>query len=70
MQWINGEKLMEHDGGHLPFEAEVTELLNFGESNRITVAANNTLTPTTLPPGTVEYLKGRYEVKFFELSKS
>jgi len=51
---------MEHDGGHLPFEGEVTDLLYYGESNLVTVAANNTLTPLTIPPGSVEYLKGRY----------
>lgn len=53
---------MEHDGGHLPFEAEVTDLLNYGESNVITVASNNTLTPTTLPPGKAKYLEGGYVV--------
>jgi len=53
--WVNGEKLMTHDGGHLPFEAEVTQALKFGTSNLITVAANNTLSPTTLPPGSIEY---------------
>ena len=47
---------MSHDGGHLPFEMEVTSVLNFGAANWITVAANNTLTPTTLPPGTIEYM--------------
>lgn len=51
---------MEHDGGHLPFEAEVTDLLNFGELNIVTVASNNTLTPTTLPPGKAKYLEGGY----------
>ena len=47
---------MKHVGGHLPFEAEVTSTLNFGKRNRVTVAVNNTLTPTTLPPGTIEYM--------------
>ena len=48
---------MHHQGGHLPFEAEVTSILKFGEQNRITVAANNTLTPVTLPPGSIEYMQ-------------
>ena len=47
---------MSHDGGHLPFEAEVTQALKYGVSNLITVAVNNTLTPKTLPPGTIEYM--------------
>ncbi|XP_070573100.1 beta-glucuronidase-like isoform X2 [Ptychodera flava] len=53
--WLNGEEIMEHDGGHLPFEIEVTDNLVYGQSNRITAAVNNTLTPHTLPPGTIEY---------------
>ena len=44
---------MEHVGGHLPFEDEVNALLKHGQSNMITVAVNNTLTPTTLPCGTI-----------------
>ena len=47
---------MTHSGGHLPFETDVTSLLSFGEINRITAAVNNTLTPSTLPPGDIKYL--------------
>ncbi|XP_062597270.1 beta-glucuronidase-like [Saccostrea cucullata] len=52
--WLNGQEVMQHSGGHLPFE---TELKNYNTNgpNRVTVAINNTLTPTTLPPGTIEY---------------
>ena len=49
---------MAHSGGHLPFEADVTSLLSFGEVNRITAAVNNTLTPSTLPPGEIQYKTG------------
>ncbi|KAL9981810.1 hypothetical protein ACROYT_G010565 [Oculina patagonica] len=56
MVWLNGKKVMTHSGGHLPFEADVTSLLSFGKVNRITAAVNNTLTPSTLPPGAIEYL--------------
>lgn len=44
-----------HEGGHLPFEVNVTSALDVNGLNRVTVAVNNTLTPTTLPPGTIEY---------------
>ena len=48
-----------HEGAHLPFEADVTDILSAEQPPyRITVAVNNTLTPTTLPCGTVEYLNG------------
>ena len=68
-QWINSQKLMEHEGGHLPFEGELKQPLNIhhGASNRITIAINNTLTPTTLPPGTIQYKHdtSRYCIKMF-----
>ncbi|XP_055332688.1 beta-glucuronidase-like isoform X2 [Paramacrobiotus metropolitanus] len=53
--WINGLFVIEHEGGHLPFEAEVQRALNWTSINRITVAVNNTLTPFTLPCGRVVY---------------
>ncbi|XP_060576094.1 beta-glucuronidase-like isoform X2 [Ruditapes philippinarum] len=53
--WVNGQEAMSHEGGHLPFEAEVTNMLHLDGSNYVTVAMNNTLTPTTLPPGAIEY---------------
>ncbi|XP_065889600.1 beta-glucuronidase-like [Dysidea avara] len=57
--WLNGQEILVHEGAHLPFEADVTSIL-FSQQPpyRITVAVNNTLTPTTLPCGTVEYLSG------------
>ena len=49
---------MQHNGGHLPFEVDVTNDLYYDRANRITAAINNTLTPTTLPPGEIEYPTG------------
>lgn len=54
--WVNGEEIMKHSGGHLPFENDISDSLEYGTKNRITVAVNNTLTPTTLPPGTIEFM--------------
>uniref|UniRef100_A0A452UJW7 Beta-glucuronidase n=1 Tax=Ursus maritimus TaxID=29073 RepID=A0A452UJW7_URSMA len=53
--WVNGVHVAEHEGGHLPFEADISKLVQSGplSSCRITVAINNTLTPHTLPPGTI-----------------
>ncbi|XP_041348152.1 beta-glucuronidase-like isoform X2 [Gigantopelta aegis] len=53
--WVNSKLVMIHDGGHLPFEAVVNNFLDFDGVNRVTVAVNNTLTPHTLPPGTITY---------------
>ena len=54
-QWVNGVEVVSHSGGHLPFEANITDLVKTGAPNRITVAINNTLTPHTLPPGTLSF---------------
>lgn len=51
--WINGKKILEHKGGFLPFEGEITSLLEFGGENRITIAVNNILDWNSLPPGEI-----------------
>ncbi|CAG5127681.1 unnamed protein product [Candidula unifasciata] len=53
--WVNGQQAFQHEGGHLPFEGEIQSFLKFDGRNYVTVAVNNTLTPTTLPPGTIQY---------------
>uniref|UniRef100_A0A8C9QWH2 Beta-glucuronidase n=1 Tax=Scleropages formosus TaxID=113540 RepID=A0A8C9QWH2_SCLFO len=56
--WVNGAKVMEHEGGHLPFEADVGNVLRKNPSQpcRITIAVNNTLTLQTLPPGSIQHM--------------
>ncbi len=62
----------DHIGGHLPFEFEVTETVRFDRENWITVAVNNTLSHSTLPPGDFDYLQReadglrQYPEGFFE----
>ncbi|XP_042579402.1 beta-glucuronidase-like [Cyprinus carpio] len=64
--WVNGVKVTEHVGGHLPFEADISGVLRQTSGNqcRITIAVNNTLTLETLPPGTIQYMtdRSRYPV--------
>lgn len=55
LKWVNGKEVVKHSGGHLPFEAQVNQALNFGGINRVTIAVNNTLGPHTLPPGTLTF---------------
>jgi beta-glucuronidase len=50
--FVNGELVVEHKGGFLPFEAEINKFLQKGK-NRLTVAVNNILDYSTLPVGTV-----------------
>ncbi|XP_063917075.1 beta-glucuronidase-like [Zophobas morio] len=68
--WINGQLVMSHEIGHLPFLAEVTNFLKYGKENLITVACDNTLLSDTVPQGKVDELEtGRlvqlYSFDFF-----
>ncbi|XP_043855293.1 beta-glucuronidase isoform X2 [Dromiciops gliroides] len=69
MVWVNGVQVAEHEGGHLPFEADISKLVRFttGKPSRITIAINNTLTPHTLPPGIIEHKtdRTRYPKHYF-----
>ncbi len=49
--WINGVSLGEHEGGFTPFAFRAEKVLKFGDSNRIVVMVDNTLTKKTVPPG-------------------
>ncbi|KAH8256365.1 hypothetical protein KR032_004828, partial [Drosophila birchii] len=51
--WINGKNATSHSIGHLPFEADISELLNFGGENRVTVMCDNRLGNRTIPQGSV-----------------
>jgi beta-glucuronidase len=68
--WVNGEWVVSHDIGHLPFQAEISSVLKYGSENTITVAVDNTLLSTTVPQGSVEELlsgriKQSYTFDFF-----
>ena len=49
--YLNGRLICEHQGGFLPFEAEITNWLLPGQENLLTIAADNTIESTTLPVG-------------------
>ncbi|XP_032596877.1 beta-glucuronidase isoform X3 [Drosophila grimshawi] len=51
--WMNGQLVVKHEMGHLPFETEVTHLLQYGAENRITVMCDNALIQTTVPQGKI-----------------
>lgn len=72
MVWINGYNVMNHSGGHLPFEADVTQNLQNGRPNRVTVALNNTLGPETIPQGKWKWFKDdpTYPSGYFEMQYS
>ncbi len=53
--WINGILVKEYIGGFLPFEAEVSQWVKYGQENHIVICVNNELTWQTFPPGQVYY---------------
>ncbi|XP_068186609.1 beta-glucuronidase [Antennarius striatus] len=67
--WVNGVQVMVHEGGHLPFEAEIGSVIRRDPTTpcRITIAVNNTLTLETLPPGTIQHMDDpdKYPQGFF-----
>ncbi|MBN1666035.1 MAG: beta-glucuronidase [Anaerolineales bacterium] len=48
--WLNGTRLGEHEGGHLPFEFEISESLQ-AEDNLLVVRVDGQLAPDRVPPG-------------------
>lgn len=49
--WVNNTQVAYHEGGYLPFEADITELVQPGSSFRLTVAVDNELRWDTIPVG-------------------
>ena len=48
--WVNGQFVAAHEGGHVPFTADVTDALQLG-SNRLTVRAEDHSTDLEQPRG-------------------
>ncbi|XP_068220968.1 beta-glucuronidase [Palaemon carinicauda] len=67
--YLNGVLLATHEGGHLPFRAEMTDLLIYDRENLLTVAISNVLTKETIPEGQIEYKNdtSRYPEDYFVL---
>jgi beta-glucuronidase len=51
--WVGETRVLEHEGGYTPFEADVTDLVEPGAEVRITAVVSNVLTWHTIPPGLV-----------------
>ncbi len=49
--WVNGSLAGGHEGGHLPFEFDVTALLRWDAPNTIAVQVENHLMPNRVPAG-------------------
>lgn len=49
--WVNGKPAGAHSGGYLPFEFDITGLINKGENNLLVIRVNNSLSHETIPQG-------------------
>ncbi|GFG37069.1 hypothetical protein Cfor_05748 [Coptotermes formosanus] len=67
--FVNGKLVTRHAGGHIPFLAEVTSFLKYGQKNLISVAVNNTLTDITVPQGSVGTIHTDSGPKIFQQYK-
>ena len=56
MIYLNGINIVNHTGGQLPFEVDVTNNLISNKKNLLTVAVNNVLSNETLPQGKITYM--------------
>ena len=64
--WVDGTEVATHTGGYLPFEADITDLVEAGGTFRLTVAVDNRLTWQTLPPGYLtEDSRGRRVQRYY-----
>lgn len=49
--WVNGVKVAVHEGGHLPFVADITGQVTRDQVNSIAIAVENRQLPERVPPG-------------------
>lgn len=64
--YVNGVEVARHEGGFLPFCADLDDVVRWDEPNRIVVKGNNELRHTSLPAGaTVDLGNGRKMTKPF-----
>ena len=55
--WVNGQKVIYHNEGFLPFSVNINKQIKYNEINSIVVKLNNVLDNTTLPCGEYKVLK-------------
>ena len=54
--FVNGVEVVSHEGGFLPFDATVTDIVRYNQYNKLAVLINNELTEYTLPAGQTSVL--------------
>ena len=51
--WVDETEVVSHEGGYLPFEADLTDVVRPGTLVRLTLCVNNSLSFQSVPPDTV-----------------
>ncbi len=49
--YVNGIRIVSHEGGFLPFSAVVTDIVRYNAMNKVAVLVNNELNVTSIPCG-------------------
>ena len=49
--WLDGKELCRHRGGFLPFEADVTDITQPGQTHELLIRVDNRISHSTLPVG-------------------
>lgn len=49
--YVNGQEVISHEGGFLPFSARIDDVVRWNEKNLVVVKGNNELSFTSLPAG-------------------
>jgi beta-glucuronidase len=58
--YVNGTKVGSHEGGHLPFAFEITDLVEWDAENTIAISVENELKPTRVPAGNMSTALGPF----------
>ena len=58
--YVNGSRVGSHEGGHLPFAFEITDLLKWDTENVVAISVENELKPTRVPAGNMSTALGPF----------
>ncbi|MCW5849364.1 MAG: beta-glucuronidase [Anaerolineae bacterium] len=58
--YVNGVKVGEHEGGHLPFAFEITDHVRWDAENGVAISVENELRPTRVPSGNMTSSMGMF----------
>ena len=66
--FVNGVEVTTHEGGFLPFDAAVTDIVRYNQFNHLAVLANNELSETMLPAGRTTTLSNgkKFSTPYFD----